>query len=241
MNHFWYYKLTNNGFITFIGSHAEWTEYFATEKLYLKYPYCRHPKYLQEGVYLYKDVQEKSLRHICNIGQDKFNIQMSLKIQVKIADGIEVFGFSSSVSNDAQTTLFLNQVPSFYLFMKWFRENNRNIFNKMEDNFVDLANLIEPAFYEKSDFLSAGLNSRKQFLEKIGMSYLNLLTSKEMKIVKLVFQGYSAGKIAQQIFLSKRTVEHHIERIKQKLSCDSKFELIQKARELELLGCFSSI
>lgn len=46
---------------------------------------------------------------------------------------------------------------------------------------------------------------------------MDRLTATETKIVRLVGSGYSAKAIASQLGRSRRTVEHHIARIAQKL------------------------
>lgn len=53
-------------------------------------------------------------------------------------------------------------------------------------------------------------------------------------LVKWV-QGMTAKQIGESLNISKRTVEHHIERIKNLLSCESKTELIKKALSLEIV------
>src|SRR5580698_4255498 len=59
LNHFWYCKIDNRGNYRFLGSHVGWCELFASEKLYLKYSYLRHPDLHQNSVHLI--VQPKDL------------------------------------------------------------------------------------------------------------------------------------------------------------------------------------
>jgi len=117
LNHFWYYKIRNDGRFAFFDSNIPWCEYYGGEKLYLTHPYLRHPK------------------------------------------------------------------------------------------FHDISNL----------------------------------SSIELNVMNLLLEGYSAAQIALRLFRSSRTVEHHIERIKEKLGCCSKGELIQKARKMERFNCFKQL
>lgn len=55
-------------------------------------------------------------------------------------------------------------------------------------------------------------------------------------VVKQLIKGFFASKIADQLYLSPRTVEHHLERIKDKYDCMTKAELIQKVQKLDSYG-----
>lgn len=64
------------------------------------------------------------------------------------------------------------------------------------------------------------------------------LSPKESEVTQWMLRGYSAGKLAPKAFFSRRTAEHHVESMKQKLGCSIKAELIQIAREMERMGIF---
>jgi DNA-binding NarL/FixJ family response regulator len=53
-------------------------------------------------------------------------------------------------------------------------------------------------------------------------------TKRENEILHYLLKGYTAKNIARALFISKRTVEHHIENMKHKSCCDSTIELINK-------------
>ena len=235
ISNFWYDILSNSGYLAYIQSHVEWSEYFAEEKFHLSYPYFHHPKHFQEGFTLIEEIQDGSLTQILDTAKTKFGIQKSLMLTIKTSNGVEFFGFSF---HKFHLTAILNELPLLRLFVKKFREENRFLLSRMEDNQINLAKLIGPAFYEKSVGSSkAQLTKRQEFLKKLGVE--NLLSPRELEVIKLLNQGYSASQIGKQIFLSPRTVEHHLERMKEKCGCDSKAELIQKARELEYYGLLS--
>ena len=48
-----------------------------------------------------------------------------------------------------------------------------------------------------------------------------------------------AGYIAEQLQLSSKTVENYLANLKDKLGCESKVELIEKAKEIDALGFFT--
>lgn len=56
-----------------------------------------------------------------------------------------------------------------------------------------------------------------------------LLSVREREVLVLVAKGYSAKEVAQRTQLSPRTVEHHIENIRNKLRARNRAHIITKA------------
>ncbi len=234
---FYYYRIKFDGSFVLLDSFVPYSEFYESEKLYNIDPTFRHPSFFYNEIVILKDVQNVFLKKILNMGKEKFNLCFFLKLMNRIPDGIEVFGFSSRSNDEAQISFLLSELHLLRLFTKKFREDNPKLFSLVEDNQIDIAKLIGPAFYESSLETKSSSVAKSIFLENMGLR--TDLSDREQEVVKFLLNGYSAGKMASKLFLSKRTVEHHIERIKEKLSCFSKAELIQKGRELEHLGYFN--
>ena len=64
----------------------------------------------------------------------------------------------------------------------------------------------------------------------------NALTAREAEILNLVGEGLSNREIAEQLFLSRHTVESHAKRIYRKLAVSSRSMAIRTARERGILG-----
>ncbi len=96
---------------------------------------------------------------------------------------------------------------------------------------------LKGAAYQKLPFeLFPQHVDRENFLEKLGLDIPKSLTQKELNVLKHLVSGKSASKIADQLLISSRTVEHLLERIKDKLDCSNKAELIQKIHNLDSFG-----
>jgi DNA-binding CsgD family transcriptional regulator len=62
------------------------------------------------------------------------------------------------------------------------------------------------------------------------------LTDRERQIVRLISDGASNPEIAQQLFLSRKTVERHVSNVLKKVGVRNRAELASRAAELELEG-----
>ncbi|MBF0527830.1 MAG: response regulator transcription factor [Deltaproteobacteria bacterium] len=62
------------------------------------------------------------------------------------------------------------------------------------------------------------------------------LTPKELEIVKKVAEGYSSKKIAEILFLSKKTVDNHRYSIMDKLGCNNVAELVKYAIKHQIIN-----
>ena len=71
--------------------------------------------------------------------------------------------------------------------------------------------------------------------QKIIDADTELLTSRETEILNLVAQGMSNREIAEQLFVSKYTVESHIKHIYRKLSVSKRTKAVSAARSLGIL------
>jgi DNA-binding NarL/FixJ family response regulator len=63
-----------------------------------------------------------------------------------------------------------------------------------------------------------------------------LLTEREREIVRLIATGASNPEIAQQLFLSRKTVERHVSNLLKKLRVRNRAELVARVAELEVEG-----
>jgi DNA-binding CsgD family transcriptional regulator len=92
-------------------------------------------------------------------------------------------------------------------------------------------------FHDFNLLLSKSLNklnnckkSKKQIVYTIGqLHHHKNLSDRQLECLFLLMRGKTSKQIAAILELSPRTIETHIEDIKEKFNCQSKSELIEKA------------
>ena len=65
------------------------------------------------------------------------------------------------------------------------------------------------------------------------------LSPREQEILHLVAQGRTSKQIGQQLFLSHRTVDHHLTSIYNKLGVDTRAQAVAVAAQRGLLASFT--
>ena len=119
---------------------------------------------------------------------------------------------------------------------------------------IILSSYTNPIYKKKAlDLGAAGYISKsidsKSLIEKIcqinnGLSFKdekhfeNPLTKREEEVLKSLLTGETNTKIAKDLFISERTLYHHIENIYEKLGVENKVELYGKALELGYVDRF---
>lgn len=78
------------------------------------------------------------------------------------------------------------------------------------------------------------ITSLKKKKQKLAQPKINL-TKRELEIVKLIMKGYTSNQIAEELFISNRTVDTHRANLMQKLGVKNSIELINKVTEENLL------
>lgn len=117
-------------------------------------------------------------------------------------------------------------------FLHWIINNG-----KLLDDLIQQYNLfanafIQEAMLDENRITLPSFNS-KSILKNHPMSLLHktlqlpiYLSQQQNQCLKLLMQGKSAKEIASKMQISRRTVEHYLERIKKMLGCNTSKELI---------------
>lgn len=236
VNCFTYNKVLNSGHFYSLGSHPGWIEHYYSEKLYLNQPHIRHPHNFRNGISLLKNIKCEKYIHNNQIAKEKFNVSPGLVILNHVPNGLEMIGLDTNTSNLMHDSLMINEINLIKCFIDKFITENKSLLNILEESAVNMEVLMGDKFKVADISIMGQMNNRKDFLKKMGVDIPETLTARENEVLTHLVEGKSATQIAIALHLSSRTIEHHLEKLKNKLNCHSKTELIKKARKIELFS-----
>lgn len=112
----------------------------------------------------------------------------------------------------------------------WYQLKNRSIKNNI--SYPGGVNVVDIIKNENKHLYSQNVKRKKIITDKLFVNGIKVsLTKREAEVLKHLRMGKTAKETAQDIFLSPRTVETHLENIKQKTCCRTKLELLTKLKE----------
>ena len=82
---------------------------------------------------------------------------------------------------------------------------------------------------------SSGIKSIPRGLRKSTQENPALLTDRELEVLQLLNEGMQNKEIAARLFISAKTVDHHISAILFKLDVNSRTKAVQEAIRLAIL------
>ncbi len=193
-----------------------------------QFPLCGF--HLKSGWYLWDSTLPKEQLEVA----ESFQIGKGVNY-VHHQDGkTEIFSFASRPDN--------NKAIDFYL-------NNQNLLKRFSNYFIQHANDLIAIADEQRITPPPGMIKKMpaedtynlldnptidNFLHELSYPF-NVLSERECECYRLILKGYSIAQMSEELHLAIPTVAVYISRIKQKLKCTNKSELINLAQEAKLV------
>jgi DNA-binding CsgD family transcriptional regulator len=162
-----------------------------------------------------------------------FKVSEGITYRVRSSNFIEIYDFAG---NDP--SIYNVNSQTFKHFMYYFKEQANSLIKSAEHEkkIILPPNVQEiqlPSTKEKEVELIKNLVIKRHYLgENYNHAYL---TTQEVHCINWYVKGKSAKEIAQIINRSEKTINRHLENIKQKLGCHKKYELVKIALEIGVL------
>jgi DNA-binding CsgD family transcriptional regulator/tetratricopeptide (TPR) repeat protein len=147
-----------------------------------------------------------------------------------IAEGYDV----TSVAKARRSAAYWKEKGNNYhyslMLFEGSEEDKRNALAVMQE-------LGATVVYErmKQEMRSAGIKSIPRGMRRSTMSNSAFLTGREMDVLQLLKHGLQNKEIANKLFISAKTVDHHISAIFYKLEVNSRVKAVNEATRLELI------
>lgn len=231
VNHFWYYQITKNGDYSFIGSNNKWIDYvFESDRLF-DFPCINNPNSYDNGISMMNSGQTPAYQEILNSASKQFSIFFQFQLMEYSNEGIRAFGFATEQNAPRVANKLLNEMALLRSFIKYFQDENAQLLEFADNQAVNLLGNFSFNLNEQDQPPRTEEFQREELLRLLNpLAGKMRLTKREKEILPFIAQGFPASYIAQEFYLSRRTVENHWAHIKSKLGCETKTELIKAAQ-----------
>jgi DNA-binding CsgD family transcriptional regulator len=171
--------------------------------------------------------QDKLLTALYN-----FNIWHGLSIFKKLQDSVELWGFASAKENYFMPNFYVNNIEKLKDFTRLFNDKAKKLIDITDqsklaiykNSIADSYNFNDP--YASREFNKFILATDIKKYPIIAQNREVFLSRRENQCLNYLSFGKTAKEIGKELNISNRSVELYLKNIKNKLSCDNKFEMI---------------
>ncbi len=221
---FLYYWVDKDGRYIGLSNSWDYFEHFCSTKSYQTNPFLVDPRLLRSGYILSPTTPDPDFIKALNKAAKNAQLFDPFLIVNRSGDAFDGFAFGSSTPSPANGRKYLNYLPLLYKFADYFLREAEPIIEKMKAEQFNIAKLKGDVFFHRSPLLPL---SARDKLEEEFLKAISPLSRRERECLNLFQKGHSAQATAAILKLSRRTIEHYFENIKDKLGCTSKWDLLR--------------
>ena len=215
---FTYYSIDEEGTFTTLSSYPEQLDYYHSEKLYLTEPYLGCPENFCSGYEIIPAARDEAHQSHC---RQRYQVDQALLKLERRGKTLEGFFFSSKRLNAKHN--FFQHIELLNQFSFYFKREAGGLLEQMREDRFNLKEAKGKAFYDRHPDLT--LSSKNPHTNAFIKS-VSPLSERERDCLDLFKKGHSAQATASILGISQRTVESYFQNIKNKLGCESKWDLL---------------
>lgn len=172
---------------------------------------------------------------------EQCNVYHRMYINFNFPEYMEVFGFGLTKPTKNIIDHYMNHRSLLEKFCIYFRESAKNIVCAMKKNKIYFDYPKDPGYFKDLNF-KADL-SYTEFLKEIKLKNYHIqgnnidcqLSEREFQCLLWSAKNKTAKEIGRILSLSPRTVEAYLVTLKNKMNCESKLQLIEKALQNQII------
>lgn len=189
--------------------------------------------HFKSGWYLWNDIRSEGKNELAdNLGISNGIIYINHK-----EDRTEAFSFATSPENTKIVNFYLNNLNLLKRFKNHFEEEAAEFINVANSQLIRIPqNMTKDIHFisNNSMFHENEMLTNEQF----ETSPFNELSNRELECYSLLIRGYTLSYISNKLGIAIPTVSNYITRIKQKLKCDKKEEMLHLAEKNNVVEFF---
>lgn len=221
---FIYYWVAKDGRYMGLSNNWEYFKHFCSTNAYRHNPFIVDPTLLKSGYILSPSTPDPDfLKALEKVGKNAHLFDPFLIVN-REGDSYDGFAFGCSSPITPNSRKYLNHLHLLYKFTDYFVREAKPIIERMKAERFNIAALKGEVFFHRSPLLPL---SAKSTLEQEFLKAISPLSARERECLELFQKGHSAQATAAILNLSRRTIEHYFESIKEKFGCSSKWDLLR--------------
>lgn len=177
--------------------------------------------------------------HFLKLGSQEFDHLHGYTYVEHHRDYNQIVNFAAPPANNAILNTYLNERLLFIRFMRYFEHHAAGMISEGSRHRLHLPQATPPADIAASiqELYATFHTPESYYIETIRGSLA--ITKREAQCISLLLQGCSAQGIADGLFISRRTVETHLETLRQKTHTQSTLSMLCKIRNWEEIAQWS--
>jgi DNA-binding CsgD family transcriptional regulator len=232
VDYFCYLRRYKDGSFTFLPTNSDPGSYFFEDGLYPYSWFAGVPFESLKSGYVFWDIakqvsgeQSKGLEQVLI---NDFKLSVGIEVIEKTKNYCEFYSFSGN-----NPALYFLQIQQLYHFIFYFKQECQHLLLDAFANRLWLYNQNInlnpiPIISHENAVLTDEFNIKRYYLN--GKYEGVFLTKREVEILRKIVDGDTVKCLADSLFISPRTLEHHITNIKRKLNATRTTEILQIAR-----------
>lgn len=221
--YFSYYQFDETGKFCFLSNYAEPADFYYSEKLFEHNPFFVHPDLLISGTLITSSTLSEEYLKTIEASQRKFQLSHAFLMVEKQGNLVEGFLYGTKIKDPLFSNSYYTNIDLLKKFNRYFVREAAAIIKKMKEDPFNIQQARGAAFLKRDPTLPL---SSCDIRTKAFLKSISPLSTREHECLELFRKGHSAQSTAAKLGLSKRTVEHYFDSIKDKLQCSSKRELL---------------
>jgi DNA-binding CsgD family transcriptional regulator len=233
LSHFIIQGVSNTGQFFMQSNEAQLIEDYCQKHLWRECPVFHHQDHIHQAavsIWDHSTSQDRAATKMQNWWLSH-GITSGVSIVRKSENGHELYFFGKSSQCSQHSQYWLHHLPRLLQFIEAWRSEHASWIELSKVETIDLLHVIgndysnsqkKPSLFQHA--IHPVITENKKIKHKIKEE----LTEKEHTITLMTIQGLTAKEVAEQLNLSRRTIENTLARIKDKLNCKNQKELIAK-------------
>ncbi len=240
ITYFNFIKIYNDGSRELLTNNSPWIDHFYKSALYKSVGAIDIEYLLPKGYFLWSELKNDDPAYAQ--GRESFNIDNGISFVVKKKNETLLYIFGATRDNYTINNFYIRNIDLFKRFILYFNDKGSTLIDRASKHRIYLP---EQQIIQQDKLKKMELSpyNRKKFFEETKIERLFLinqdrelyLTNREAECMAYSLKGATAKQIAKMLNISYRTVQSHIQHVKEKLDCPNKAELDNMLIESNIL------